>query len=579
MNTLPSSAYVEAAVALPRDGRDQVVARCNGARCRCSAAGSSRCRRCSSPGPGSGTPGRTAPPAGRPAMPAMGTSWSPIAASCRRCRTTATTSGSIARGTSRRRRSSSSQSPVWMLKSSVRHALLASVQCTRPPVRFQTSHVSMVPKASSPRLAARARTGDVVEQPAELGAGEVGVEHEPGLAPRTSRRAPPRAARRTSARCAGPARRWRWRSAAGRAVPHDGRLALVGDADRGHVALRSTSRLRQRLVHHARLRRPDLVRVVLDPARLREDLAELLLRGRRTVPSRPNRMARELVVPWSRARTKGMFLLRWRSACRSVELHGYPVTAIAASVSALRERRTFLGASPALPKVPRERLHCRTVTFDGYQRDDGLFDIEAHLVDIKDHDFPLLTGVRPAGMPVHDMWVRVTIDRDFIIVDIEAATESMPYPGGCDRIGPAYKKLIGANLVDGFRKRLHDVMGHTKGCTHLTEMLVVSAHRRHPDLRRLAQARGRGRRQAVPARPLPCARDDHRHRAALLSEVVSRRTRDPLPMRRGPREDPRVPGQGDLPQVRRAGAARHSRVHRRRGGEGGASSSAARCGS
>jgi len=125
-----------------------------------------------------------------------------------------------------------------------------------------------------------------------------------------------------------------------------------------------------------------------------------------------------------------------------------------------------------LPKVPRERLHCRTVTFDGFRREDGLFDIEAHLVDTKDHDFPLLTGIRPAGIPVHDMWVRVTIDPEFNIVDIEAATESMPYPGFCDRIGPDYKKLIGANLVEGFRKRLHDVMGHTKGCTHITEMLV-----------------------------------------------------------------------------------------------------------
>ena len=96
----------------------------------------------------------------------------------------------------------------------------------------------------------------------------------------------------------------------------------------------------------------------------------------------------------------------------------------------------------------------------------------AHLVDIKDHDFPLLTGIRPAGIPVHDMWVRVTIDRAFNIVDIEAVTDSMPYPGLCDRIGPDYRKLIGANLVQGFRKRLHDAMGHTKGCTHITEMLA-----------------------------------------------------------------------------------------------------------
>jgi hypothetical protein len=69
------------------------------------------------------------------------------------------------------------------------------------------------------------------------------------------------------------------------------------------------------------------------------------------------------------------------------------------------------------------------------------------------------------------MWVRVTIDRDFVIQTIEAVTDSMPYPGACNRIGPAYEKLVGANLVNGFRKHLHEVMGGIRGCTHITEML------------------------------------------------------------------------------------------------------------
>jgi hypothetical protein len=122
--------------------------------------------------------------------------------------------------------------------------------------------------------------------------------------------------------------------------------------------------------------------------------------------------------------------------------------------------------------VPRERLHCRAVTYDGFRRADGLFDIEAHITDVKDHDFDLLTGVRPAGIPVHDMWVRVTIDDQYFIRAIEAVTDSMPYPGACERIGPAYGKLVGANLVQGFRKHLHEVMGGVRGCTHITEMLA-----------------------------------------------------------------------------------------------------------
>jgi len=126
---------------------------------------------------------------------------------------------------------------------------------------------------------------------------------------------------------------------------------------------------------------------------------------------------------------------------------------------------------PLSPVTSRARLHSRRVTYEGFQRSDGLFDIEGHLTDVKDHDTTLLSGVRAAGEAIHDMWVRVTIDRDFVIRDIEAQTDEMPYPGGCDSITPHYRALIGADLLKGFRKRLHDAMGHVRGCTHLTEML------------------------------------------------------------------------------------------------------------
>jgi len=125
----------------------------------------------------------------------------------------------------------------------------------------------------------------------------------------------------------------------------------------------------------------------------------------------------------------------------------------------------------SIPTVQRERLHVRRVSYEGFRRVDGLFDIDARLVDTKDQDFALLTGVRPAGEPVHEMHVRITIDAEFVVRDIEARTERMPYPGGCDTIGGDYRKLIGASLLHGFRKRLRDALGGVRGCTHITELL------------------------------------------------------------------------------------------------------------
>ena len=123
-------------------------------------------------------------------------------------------------------------------------------------------------------------------------------------------------------------------------------------------------------------------------------------------------------------------------------------------------------------EVERELLHTRRVRYEGYKRADGLWDIEAHLTDIKNHDYLLKTGVRRAGQPVHSMWLRVTIDSRFNIVGAAASSEAVPYPGGCETIAPAYGQLVGLNLVRGFRQKAGELLGGVRGCTHLTEMLA-----------------------------------------------------------------------------------------------------------
>src|SRR5213592_891306 len=118
--------------------------------------------------------------------------------------------------------------------------------------------------------------------------------------------------------------------------------------------------------------------------------------------------------------------------------------------------------SAAMPlpvsEVERELTHTRRVRYEGYKRADGHWDIEAHLLDTKNHDYQLKTGVRRAGQAIHDMWLRVTIDRSFTIVDAQAAMDAVPYPGGCEKIPPAYRKLIGLNLLRGFRKRVWEML-------------------------------------------------------------------------------------------------------------------------
>jgi hypothetical protein len=123
-------------------------------------------------------------------------------------------------------------------------------------------------------------------------------------------------------------------------------------------------------------------------------------------------------------------------------------------------------------EVERELTHTRRVRYEGYKRADGLWDIEAHLTDVKNHDYRLKTGVRRAGQPVHEMWLRITIDRGLTIRDAVAASDAVPYPGGCETIAPAYKRLVGLSLVKDFRRKTRELLGGVRGCTHLTEMLA-----------------------------------------------------------------------------------------------------------
>ena len=120
--------------------------------------------------------------------------------------------------------------------------------------------------------------------------------------------------------------------------------------------------------------------------------------------------------------------------------------------------------------VAREAIHTRAIELRGYKREDGLFDIEGHLVDTKPYDFKLAAGLRPAGEPVHDMWLRITVDRELVIVDAAAAMDAVPYVGACNEIAADYRKLIGLAIRPGYHQKLKELFGGVRGCTHITEL-------------------------------------------------------------------------------------------------------------
>ncbi len=211
---------------------------------------------------------------------------------------------------------------------------------------------------------------------------------------------------------------------------------------------------------------------------------------------------------YRRARATHPFTLRYRRACES---KGFDTSARTGLVKqhqptpnpfALRYRRaharraSIREADPVLslskdqpericewpaPKVAmssttptRRPVHLRRIECTGFERDDGLFDIEGRLIDTKPTELVLPERTVAPEEAIHHMTMRLTVGRDFVIRDVQAKSVEMPYRV-CGDIAPAYRQLIGTRIEAGFTQKVKRLFRGIQGCAHLTELLPVMA--------------------------------------------------------------------------------------------------------
>ena len=127
---------------------------------------------------------------------------------------------------------------------------------------------------------------------------------------------------------------------------------------------------------------------------------------------------------------------------------------------------------PLSPPAERELTHLRDIALRGFHRSDGLFDIEAHIRDTKTIGLQNVDrgGWIAPGEPLHDMWLRITIDEGMTILGCEAVTEHGPFticPDGAQH----FDRLVGLTIKAGFLREANARVGGTDGCTHLRELL------------------------------------------------------------------------------------------------------------
>ena len=121
--------------------------------------------------------------------------------------------------------------------------------------------------------------------------------------------------------------------------------------------------------------------------------------------------------------------------------------------------------------VERTLKHTRGIKIEGYERADGLFDIDGWLTDVKTYAFPNRDrGTIHPGEPLHGMGLRITVDITMVIRDAVAVTDFSPFRI-CPNITPNFRQLIGLKIKSGFNNAAKERLGGVKGCTHLVELL------------------------------------------------------------------------------------------------------------
>lgn len=156
---------------------------------------------------------------------------------------------------------------------------------------------------------------------------------------------------------------------------------------------------------------------------------------------------------------------------------------------------------PLSSASPRRPIHARVIDMQAYARDDGLYDVEAHLIDRKPYDFKRVAAdaAVPAGVALHDLWIRLTLDDEFVVRAAQAASDTTPY-ALCREAESSLSVLIGQRVAKGWSRRVKELLGGTAGCTHLREMLIPLATTALQGIRGLKRQRAadQGIRRAVP---------------------------------------------------------------------------------
>ncbi|HSD55077.1 MAG TPA: DUF2889 domain-containing protein [Burkholderiales bacterium] len=118
----------------------------------------------------------------------------------------------------------------------------------------------------------------------------------------------------------------------------------------------------------------------------------------------------------------------------------------------------------------RRLVHGRQLVCRGFRCDDGQWEIEGRLVDIKTRDVRLPAGACvAAGEPYRALALAVTVDDDLTIRSARVEVE----PAAQQRASAACRALAGRHIDALFGDEAKAAFAHAADSTHLAELLAA----------------------------------------------------------------------------------------------------------
>jgi hypothetical protein len=119
----------------------------------------------------------------------------------------------------------------------------------------------------------------------------------------------------------------------------------------------------------------------------------------------------------------------------------------------------------------RKAMHRRSIEHQTWLHEDGCLEIESRLIDTKAYDTRVGFGRElPAGQALHDMTIRILLEPDALIRDIQLRMDSTPFDI-CSEVSRRFETLRGASMGKGWNALLSQRFAAINGCRHLIDLL------------------------------------------------------------------------------------------------------------